>query len=911
MAGKGDDFGPRLRLQNTGLDIAPYVLDSQALRRSQEQYSFKPSECVITDFYPRQGTGGSMIVLVGNGFASNREDNEVTIAGARALVVEAQPNRMVVISNNHAKSGAIHVVNTSSEGKATSRGIFKVIEPHLIKEEADGPPISLAGRILGGPGPPTSFPIVRKVLVVLCQPSDKTAPANFASNTTAKCTTVSTYYSQISYNKLDVQFTFVALFSLSQPSTHYFKGAAGGKGYPNIDELVLSELWKECADHARDLATPIEPNDFVTMCTCIYLPSPPGEDRIRGWQHDTDKHPTVGMDSGKGLIAVAHNSTWDRIAHEIGHSLVEGGNGVGTTGYEEDIYVGDGVEDWEASAQNFDLMGNHTLHPMFSGYFMDQQQFYKPENILSHPDIPDYTDTSGGGVFRKDVELVAHGDEEIDHAASDRYHLIKIKVFADLYYFVEVRQTPDLPSILYDTGLSTFGGPDAGVLVTKVTTGPAPGTAPSANNFRVRFITLLQDNAVLLTTGQTAEDPLRNIRIQVLDDNVEDRPRVCRVRVEWRQPSGENRDGLYDLRITDWDHGPNWETPDIWIDRDPFGTYDYTNPTTGLPILSGDRPAVGEVNRFWARIQNYGFLPANNVKVTWYSITPPGVGDNGTWTPLSSQTFLTIPPNTVDWMWWKPWRPSVAQHTCMKVVISHKADEYSASNNAAQENIFNFDTSPGGSGSSLVADPVEFPIAVRNPFQERTRIFLGVSGVPEGFHAYFPKSHVWLEGLGEETLDLLVIPTAPLSHLKVPYADVRVEGYATRHYTKPLCDGEYPTSSSLKIGGIRLSVTVKESSEIKLDERFERTEPGDGKFQVFGTVTPSVSGQRVRVKALRDGSQKVSEVFTRKQGRFNAAFDLSAEKGGGGGKVIVSLQAEIFNADRLAPAQSNVVWFEL
>lgn len=46
------------------------------------------------------------------------------------------------------------------------------------------------------------------------------------------------------------------------------------------------------------------------------------------------------------------------------------------------------------------------------------------------------------------------------------------------------------------------------------------------NNVRIRFITVLQEQPILLATDQTAVDPARTIRVEVVDDNVVARPRV-------------------------------------------------------------------------------------------------------------------------------------------------------------------------------------------------------------------------------------------------------------------------------------------------------------------------------------------------------------------------------------------------
>ena len=49
-------------------------------------------------------------------------------------------------------------------------------------------------------------------------------------------------------------------------------------------------------------------------------------------------------------------------------------------------------------------------------------------------------------------------------------------------------------------------------------------------NQQIRFITLMHGHHVL-NAGATVTDPERSIKITVMDDMVQERPMVCRVRV--------------------------------------------------------------------------------------------------------------------------------------------------------------------------------------------------------------------------------------------------------------------------------------------------------------------------------------------------------------------------------------------
>lgn len=110
---------------------------------------------------------------------------------------------------------------------------------------------------------------------------------------------------------------------------------------------------------------------------------------------------------------------------------------------------------------------------------------------------------------------------------------------------------------MFDPLVPTQGVADGGVLVTRVV------RHVQNNNQFMRLITLLQSSSELLLTGDIATDAARTIKITVVNDAVQARPRVSRVRVEWAQPTVPDPTGLVDLWITPWDS--SYTTPDIWV----------------------------------------------------------------------------------------------------------------------------------------------------------------------------------------------------------------------------------------------------------------------------------------------------------------------------------------------------------
>lgn len=52
----------------------------------------------VDDFSPKHGWPGTIISITGHGFSPVRDSNAVYIGAERALVVEADPNRLLVVT---------------------------------------------------------------------------------------------------------------------------------------------------------------------------------------------------------------------------------------------------------------------------------------------------------------------------------------------------------------------------------------------------------------------------------------------------------------------------------------------------------------------------------------------------------------------------------------------------------------------------------------------------------------------------------------------------------------------------------------------------------------------------------------------------------------------------------------------
>jgi len=168
--------------------------------------------------------------------------------------------------------------------------------------------------------------------------------------------------------------------------------------------------------------------------------------------------------------------------------------------------------------------------------------------------------------------------------------------------------------------------------------------------------------------------------------------------------------------------GNTWETTDIWVDSpvNGFGVYRYGMWDDGfgqmVPIGNGDDPAVGLVNRVYARIRNVGNATASDVVVTIEVTDPLGMGITGSWLQLGKVDKTNFPQlasipagGTTDV--YVEWTPKVtltaAQlaagvfyfHSCLRVRIDPVVGETVLANqdgDREQENISYFQVPPSG-----------------------------------------------------------------------------------------------------------------------------------------------------------------------------------------------------------------------
>lgn len=858
----------------------------------------------IYEFSPRKGYPGTMLEINGQNFALTRKDNEVYVSGKKAIVVQSSSIKLKVITDPSTTAGPVEVkVGTHVASGPYEFEIRKYPKPG---SEQDGPPILFAGLGQGLPGDVPSTGTLN-VLVVLVNPTDR-VPANLttARNTVVQAwDNVHTFYDQASYSRLDVVADVTTNWhTLTGDFDDYVTIAADDPNAPNIRPDVLDRLMAEAAQAAVDEGLSLE--NYAAMACVINLDGT----FIRAWGGWSSSNFSYNDGAGTNIsIAVSHAvnllvvnevANWGRCAHELGHNIVSVPSGLsaspGAATLGEDVYSSDLVDPSSATAQRFEMMGAHDTHPLFSAYFMEKLGYYDASNVLELQ--------WDRNAFSQEYEVVAHGLAE--NSTGARYHLIKIRVANGLYYYIEVRQRPGTTTQIFDDQIPLNGATqNGGVVVTKVLTDVVN------MNQQLRFITLLHDPRVL-KLNETATDPARALKITIVNDNVADRPLVCRVRVEWAQGIADDPNGAFDVNIEPWDS--NWQTPDIWIDRPLYGSFDQPLDAENRPQGNGDKPQPNAINLFVARLRCTGTIAATNVRLTYYVVEPPGVGDNGNWGPIQTKV-INIPQNghtdtSINWV------PVVDRHTCLKVWAEQQFGEVTGGNNWAQENVFQFEAP-----ASSVPTPVVVSVAVRNPLKRRTIVLLGIKGVPLGFTVHFPHAWLWLDPLGERKFELTVVPTLDYNDYRkreVPRARVRLAGVIPRSYKEKTEPGVFPGSRMFTIGGITAEVTPKRSVDVKLQEDGEFAK-STTKIGLKGSLKPSMAGERLRVD-LTDPKDRlrVLEVTTDTQGRFRAVFDLTVrpslyarpksrakEKPLRG---VYKAQALVINSPHAAQAESNFAY---
>lgn len=931
---------------------------------------------VILGVVPREVYPGSVIEIIGRGFSSDRKNIRVAIGDYKAWVLEASDERLKVLTDIRSHGELTLEVG----GKSASFNGFILPGPDISNHipEKYIRPIDPGKLYIYKKHLPSKGTI--KILTVFLTPGDivPAATPDDANNnqigkwidaTSQTTPNVSNYYRQVSYDQLDVQVEPVWDDSSGKPQWIKLFGIASEyvtdeRQYnqktgewecvgdaPNVIKTVLPRLWAEAAKAAEDYlqrkyGSDSSLNDYDVLACVLNLnrntihsaPGDPWNDEvvpIRGWGNmfdssfsyrDTNEDISISLDHDLGLLVVDDMAKWGRCAHEIGHLLVTS-PWPSSSIFQEDLYDTDLTEPGFASAAEFDLMGAQDEGPLFSGYNIEQLGYYDAGNILeiSWP----------GNNNPVKAELVAHGLEQ--NTDPRKNHMLKIKVNDSLCYYVEVRQRSSsgygtdaanayTSDQIFDQciPLSPVNNPFwGGIVVTKVFTGGM------FNNQETRFITLLFDplkhpgysgpctlNFDSTGKGECTEDEMRLIKIEVEScDGLY--PMSCTVNVSWSSLPSADPAGKANLYV---ESIGGWQSPDIWVDRAPYGHYDQSVDPEGRPYGNGDRPMEWEKNYLCGRVHNTGTEDiTEDITVTFTGACPPSVGDNGQWPDYGSTILKGIAAGgykdiletndddgvAVEWV------PATTGHTCIRMWAQPVSGEYNVNDNRAQENIFEIDA-PAAS----IPDPITFPLQVQNPLDEEAIVFLTISGVPHGYIAQLPYSRVKLPPKGSQTMDLTVVPTLDYpKYSDIPLADIDITGYVARSYRETSGNGVLRPSMMIPIGGVTAKVRPKRKiNSITICQSANNTE--SHLVRIEGSIDPQLSEVKLRIDLVRESHLIwYCETYTGGSGQFKAAIDLKEKPFNMAtpleesmGQNDCRVQAHIIRDQRAAPADSNVIY---
>ena len=400
--------------------------------------------------------------------------------------------------------------------------------------------------------------------------------------------------------------------------------------------------------------------------------------------------------------------TWGRWAHEVGHQMqANPGN------------------PWHPSNYNSDFEEMDTEYPGQTGVFFKQSDKAFPGwlptakyKIVSPP--------AGAS-----VGLLV---EERPPGTDPDFQAVKANLAfggPQVYYLISARRR-----ILGDDLATTHGPngiPDEGVLIERVVEGGDPNLndCPAPQTPCPRWVDVRGNGnpTTLWHVGNTYRSTTDGIFI-----TVRSKPDADHYLVD---VAYADKQGQPDVGINSWLEPPgnSYESTDIWVDSpvNGYGTFRYGTWSDlmggTVPRGNGDDPAIGLVNRLYARVRNFGTMPVANAVVHFDVTNPLGLGINGsngfvqlgTVTSADFPGLALIPPGgTVDvYLNWTPnaqLTPAQIQagrfffHSCVRVRIDHVAGESFFANqdgDGQQENIDYFDagsaSSPGAPGAASSA----------------------------------------------------------------------------------------------------------------------------------------------------------------------------------------------------------------
>ncbi len=498
-----------------------------------------------------------------------------------------------------------------------------------------------------------------------------------------------------SYGTINVQYQFGGPYQVASPSATYLDQQGG----QSSSGAAIVQLINDAVAGSPNTINWTNVYGVVVLF---------GDTRANGFYRGITLPGTTTINPPSGGTFNVHGSivgespledlsrTWGRWAHEMGHQMqANPGN------------------PWHPSNYNSDFEQMDAEYPAQSGMFNKQSNMAYPGWMP----IGKYKNVSppAGASVGLFAEEQPPGNQPDFQA---------IKAFLtfggpQLYYLISVRH-----HILGDEVATTHGPngiPDEGILIERVVEGGDPNIDDCPPNGCRRWVNVEGNGGAdtLWHVGDTFRNNTDGIFITVRAKPDEDHYLVD---VAYADKAGQP-----DVGINSWLQPPGntYETTDIWIDSpvNGYGTYRYGTWSDlmggTVPTGNGDDPAVGQVNRLYARVRNYGTMPAANVVVHFDITDPPGLGINGSNGFILLGTVdktqfpglaLINPGQSVDvyYQWTPNFTLTPAQiqqgrfafHTCVRVRLDHVAGETFFANqdgDGQQENIDYFQAGAQGS----------------------------------------------------------------------------------------------------------------------------------------------------------------------------------------------------------------------
>jgi hypothetical protein len=402
--------------------------------------------------------------------------------------------------------------------------------------------------------------------------------------------------------------------------------------------------------------------------------------------------------------------------------------------------------------------------------------FEKQTNIAFGwmPDSKYFPVTPSVGGATQDVYAEEYSPSSLPNIQAIKAYITGI---GSAYYLVSVRRRT-LGDDLYDV-FTPHGIPDQGVLIERVTENTDPWVTVEGKG---------GDRDKLWHQGDTYTNSSDGIFIDVTKKFSDDHYLVT---VRYTDKASKP-----DVGINSWLQPPgnSYETTDLWVDSpvNGYGTFRYGSWSDlfggTVPQGNGDDPAIGQVNRLYARVRNYGDVTATNVVVHFDITNPLGVGiagangfsQIGTVSSAQFPGLASIAPGAsadvyIEWTPNATLTPQqIAQgtfafHSCVRLRIDHLPGEGIFGNqdgNGQQENIDYFQAPPSG-GPPGPGPPHTTVIKLRNDDPLHSKFFyLGYdrSKVPAGWKVVLNsnKFGVQLAPNQVRNIPVVITPTVPM-----------------------------------------------------------------------------------------------------------------------------------------------------